>query len=201
MMSLNDQDLELLEAYVDGELDGADDQELRHRLDSEPALSAALETLRAEAHVRAAVWKGYEPDEQAIRRLIARIDTSVDRNTIWAHRLSKIRMVSAAAACVVLGLLLGRISLPGGAPVNSAPSISNTTSVDLPLNGQPRMVTPDQSGPVRFRIVDDKGNPIAIQPFKSSKQADEFLRDLASWQRSQAQLRTSGTTMPSSGQF
>ena len=203
MMPLTDTDLELLETYVDGELSGADEEELRRRLDAEPALAAALETLRAEAHVRSQVWKGYEPDEASVRRLIERVDASVDRNTIWAHRLSKIRTVSAAAACIVLGVLIGRVTFSSGHGTgDNGQAITNTTSVKMP-GGQPRLVTvpPQQGGPVQFRIVDSNGNPITLQPFSSQKEADDFLIDLARWQHEQEQLRQAGTTLPSSGKF
>ena len=201
MTSLTDQDLELLEAYVDGELSGADEEELRRRLDAERGLAAALETLRAEAHVRTQVWKGYEPDEAAVRRLIERVDASVDRNTIWAHRLSKIRTLSAAAACVVLGVLIGRVTFSGHSPADGG--ISNATRVDAPGGGPARIIAPShqQGGPVQFRIVDGSGNPITLQPFNSQKEADDFLLDLARWQHEQEQLRQTGTTMPSSGKF
>src|SRR4051812_43662603 len=147
MMSMTDQDLELLEAYVDGELSGADEEELRRRLDAEPALAAALETLRAEAHVRSQVWKGYEPDEAAVRRLISRVDASVDRNTIWAHRLSKIRTYGSAAACIVVGVLIGRVTFSSGHN-NTPPSVTNPIRVDMP-GGAPRIVRsalPQQGG-------------------------------------------------------
>jgi len=202
MMSMTDQDLELLEAYVDGELSGADEEELRRRLDAEPGLAAALETLRAEAHVRSQVWKGYEPDETAVRRLIARVDASVDRNTIWAHRLSKIRGVSAAAACIVLGVFIGHAAFSSGPGPGNAPSISNPTRVGVPAGGPPRLATgPQREGPVQYQIVDDSGKAITLQPFSSQKEGEDFLLDLARWQREQEQLRQGGTTLPSTGKF
>jgi len=201
MTSLTDQDLELLEAYMDGELSGADEDELRRRLDGEPGLAAALETLRAEAHVRSQVWKGYEPDEAAVRRLIARVDASVDRNTIWAHRLSKIRVLSAAAACIVLGVLIGRVTFSSHEASDGG--ISNATRVDAHRGGPARLIPAphQQGGPVQFRIVDGNGTPITLQPFNSQKEADDFLLDLARWQHEQEQLRQGGTTLPSSGKF
>jgi hypothetical protein len=147
------------------------------------------------------VWKGYEPDEAAVRRLIARVDASVDRNTVWAHRLSKIRTGSAAAACIVLGVLIGRVTFSSHEAADGG--IPGATRVEARGGGTPRIIAAphQQGGPVQFRIVDGNGTPITLQPFSSQKDADDFLLDLARWQHEQEQLRQSGTTMPSSGKF
>src|SRR5690349_663987 len=109
MPVLSEQDLEQLEAYVDGELSTSDEDALRARLAAEPILAEAMRRVRADRDIRMAVWKGYEPDEAAVARLIARIDASVDRTTNWAYTLRNLKRVSAAAACIVLGVLIGRV--------------------------------------------------------------------------------------------
>src|SRR5690348_5379612 len=115
-----DPEFEMLSAFVDGELSADEETSLRHRLEAEPELAAAIEALRADRKVRSALWASYEPDEATVQRLIDRVDRAIDRNTVWSYRLSRIRTASAAAACIVVGILIGRITLgPGaGPPVN-----------------------------------------------------------------------------------
>src|SRR5207247_10391865 len=106
---------ELFSAYVDGELSPAEQETLSRRLEAEPALAAAVEAFRADRTARAALWQSCEPDEAAVGRLIDRVDRAIDRHTVWSYRLSRIRIASAAAACIVLGVGIGRLTFGPGA--------------------------------------------------------------------------------------
>src|ERR671913_63264 len=93
MPVVSEQDIEQLEAYVDGELTTTEEDALRARL----------------------------------ARLVAKVDAAVDRETSWSYRISTFRRVAAAAACIVLGVLIGRTAdndgramMPGG-PVAQVP--------------------------------------------------------------------------------
>src|SRR2546422_451286 len=107
-MSVSDTDLELLETFLDGELPEDQTEILRRRLIFETALASELETLRSERAMRIAVWKSMEPTSGAITQAVARVDRGVGNHLWWNRTLSRTRMVSAAAACIVIGLLLGR---------------------------------------------------------------------------------------------
>ena len=98
-MSLtSEENLELLEAYLDGELTTSEEESLRARMSAEPSLAATMQALRAGRSVRAEAWKSFEPAPAQVERLMTRVHASVDRNTIWAARLSKLRVVTSAAA-------------------------------------------------------------------------------------------------------
>src|SRR5437016_581857 len=162
-MSEADQELdEMLSAYVDGELSAEDEQQLQRRLEAEPSaepnLVATIEALRADRTTRAALWKSCEPDEAAVARLLERVDRAIDRQTVWSYRLSKIRIVSAAAACIVLGVLIGRVTFgpAAGRPVDSvlprAPGVGQvnvTNPVAAPV-------------PAQVRIVDGRGQQVLL---------------------------------------
>src|SRR5918993_3383038 len=81
MPVVSEQDIEQLEAYVDGELSTGAEDALRARLQAEPILAEAMRRVRADRDIRMAVWKGYEPNEVAVSRLVAKVDAAVDRNT------------------------------------------------------------------------------------------------------------------------
>jgi len=49
-----------------------------------------------------------EPASGVIAHAVARVDRGVGNHLWWNRTLSRTRMVSAAAACIVIGLFLGR---------------------------------------------------------------------------------------------
>src|SRR4051812_3978762 len=125
-MPVTDDQLELLEAYVDGELPVAEEDAVRRRLESEPALHQVLDGLRGEREVRAAVWRSYEPSDASVRRLVATIERKVDANTIWSHRLSRWRLPLATAACILVGFGIGWIGRGSGGPTSLTPVATNS---------------------------------------------------------------------------
>ena len=198
-MSLTtDQDLELLEAFADGELGQQDEQALRARLASEPQLAALLEAVRADRAVRAQVFRSFEPDDATVERLISRVHGSVDRNTTWAARLSKLRVASSAAACVLIGLLIGRVAYRTPPASTNVPSGPMSVVQVPPSQGAPGGVT---NVPVQFRIVDANNQPVTLQPFNSAREAQEFIEDLRRWEQRQEQIRRGEGTAPTIESF
>src|SRR5436190_17786800 len=105
-MPVTDQQLEMLEAYLDGELPAEQEAACRRQIEAETELSAALDALRAEHDSRVVVWSSYEPSDAAVARLIERVEAAVDRHNVWAYRLARWRIPSAAAACILVGFLV-----------------------------------------------------------------------------------------------
>src|SRR5262245_61665012 len=114
-----DSEMEMLSAFIDGELSAEESATLQVRVAADPKLASAIEQLRADRTVRAALWQSFEPDEAAVGRLIDKVDRSIDRQTVWAHRLANLRIISSVAACIVVGLLIGRVTFgPRGGPID-----------------------------------------------------------------------------------
>jgi hypothetical protein len=177
---------ELLSAYVDGELSADEEQQVRARLETEPALVATVEALRADRRARAALWQSCEPDEAAVQRLIDRVDRAIDRQTVWSYRLSKTRTLSAAAACIVVGLLVGRMTFgPRGGPVEPIMGPQGSGGV-MPVD-HPIL----RSAPAQVRIVDGRGQ-VTIQRFNTVEEAQQFIRDFQQLQMEQEQLQNAG---------
>jgi hypothetical protein len=185
-MSLSEQDLELLEAYTDGELTTAEEDALRERLSAEPELAAAMAAVRAERNLRLAIWKSYEPDEAAVQRLVSRVDAAVDRNTMWAHRMGSFRRWSAAAACILIGIMIGRVGNNSGGGLYPTVPVGQVTPV---------------SSPIEYPIVNDYGHAVGVQRFNSAKEANEFFEELARWQKAREQIRNGQMMMPMTERF
>src|SRR3954469_19549059 len=126
-MSVTDSDLEQLETLLDGEMPQGDAEVLRRRLIFEPALSAAMQTLETERALRVQVWQSMEPDQAAMDRVAARVDRKMNNHLRFSRSLSTFRRLTTAAACIVIGLMVGRYGnwdrlTGGGAP----PANTNT---------------------------------------------------------------------------
>jgi anti-sigma factor RsiW len=207
----SDADLELLEAYLDGELTTTEEESLRARMSADPALAATMDALRADRSVRAAVWQSFEPAPAQVDRLLARVHASVDRNTIWAARLSKLRVVTSAAACILLGFVIGRVAhrpaeSDGGAGVSGGIAAVRPSGglnvVQVPQGQMPAGVTNVNNAPaVQFRIVDGNNQPVTLQPFNSAREAQEFIDAWHRWTRHQEQLRNGGGAVPAEESF
>ena len=72
MNGVPDNDLELLEAWLDDALSASDVQRVGQRLASEPELAAEMARLRVERAARLAVWQSMTPGETDAKRFAAR---------------------------------------------------------------------------------------------------------------------------------
>ena len=169
-MSLSDCDLELLESHLDGELSVADDEALRERMNIEPELATVLETLRAERDARRGAFVMMEPDDAAVTRFnrsASRELARIDRESFWKNTASRLRVVAAAAACLVIGFSVARISDSG--VLNRGPSAQLG-----PL---------DPASPaVEVILTDSQGRQLGVQRFTSEERARQFVTDCKRWQ-------------------
>jgi hypothetical protein len=86
MPVVSEQDLEQLEAYVDGEMSTGEEDALRARMQASrswPRRCAAC------ARIAISAWRYGKGTSQrsTVARLIAKVDESVDRNTNWSYTL------------------------------------------------------------------------------------------------------------------
>src|SRR5688572_6094669 len=168
-MSVSDADLELLETYLDGELPRAEGDALIDRLRTEPALAGAIETLKSERATRAVVWQSYEPSQASVDQLVDRVERKVDNHWQWAKRLSRLRFVSGAAACIVVGVLmgyLGRGQNQPGSPPPQGTLVSNQAGPSL------------ATGPVIVPIYNEYGQVVAYQQFDTATEANSFVEEM-----------------------
>jgi anti-sigma factor RsiW len=188
-MLLADSDLELLESYLDGELSVAEDEALRDRMNIEPALASALENLRAERDARRSAFSAMEPDDATVERFnrhASREIQRLDREFFWQRTSKTLRIVSAAAACLVIGFSIGRIADSG--VLNHQPGDRNRPSVAAAEAG---------ANAVEVVLTDDRGQEIGVQRFPTREKANEFIHDCDSWQQRQRLLHDANVIMTS----
>src|SRR5579872_2987588 len=102
-MAVNENDLELLHEYVDGELPVADCEGLWRRLAIERDLMGELDRLRADHAIRTMVWSSLEPDETTVARLEAKIMHATRREDFMSWGGNALRICTSAAALILFG--------------------------------------------------------------------------------------------------
>src|SRR5258705_14025320 len=117
MNEMTDNEMEMLEAFLDEELGEQQRDEMRARLNSEPALAAELERLRGERQTRQTLFNSLEGGEEAVvDRIMANlvgpavpdIAAKMSGTAGPTHRhVRRMLFAVAAAACIVLGFLIG----------------------------------------------------------------------------------------------
>ena len=176
----SEHDLEQLEALLDGELTVDDEYALRQRIASEPALAAALESLRAQRDLRSLVWRAAEPDEAQVGALVSGVRGAVRRDQVWNTRLRALRYVSGLAACVAIGFMMGRF-LPYGASTENQGNGIVFESQRGPVQevADTRAVPPPpRTSGFKVLLTDNYGRVIAEQRFDTFNEARDFTEDL-----------------------
>lgn len=147
VMSVSDQDLELLENYLDDEVIGADLDGLRKRLASDQELTLAMSELRVNRQMRQQFFTSCEPSQKSIDSLIRGVRQGTTRQRVLAGRSGVLRRAGSLAACLLFGFLAGhgwRIA-PGVAPTGAvSPMVRGP-------GGTERITTNDGArGPMKF---------------------------------------------------
>ena len=165
-MSLSDSDLEQLESHLDGELSVAEDEALRDRMNIEPELATMLETLRAERDARRASFVAMEPDDATVERFnrhTSREIQRIDRETFWKNTASRLRVVAAAAACLVIGFSVGRIADSGVLDRQPGQNVAAAADPAKPF--------------VEVLLTDEGGQQLGVQRFTSHDDARQFITE------------------------
>jgi membrane-associated protease RseP (regulator of RpoE activity) len=127
---VSEQDLDLLEEYLDGELGAQDVERVNVRLAEEPAFAAALSEIREQRGVRQALWLQLEPTEQHARQFASSTIREARKQDTWQRMARYTRFGSVAAACVLVGIFVGWLGRDRG-PTGFNPVSPNTVSAPL----------------------------------------------------------------------
>ena len=167
MNSVNENDLDLLESYLDDELTGRELEALRQRLSSEPQLATAIDELKSQRQMRQQFFAACEPDQASVERLVQSVNQNVTRELAWSERNRSLRSWGSLAACLLVGLFLGR-AMRGTGQI-SAPAPHETAVVSTPVS-TPTIQTAD--GPRDTRLVFD--GPSVINPNLKNRSPSNF---------------------------
>jgi len=160
---VSDEDIELLENYLDGALSPGEAERVGRRLARDLEWAGALEQLRAQRGVRREVWESLEPSrplaDAAGRAAVAR--------AISAERWSRATRFARRAAAVAAGLL---VAFTGGWVARGrVPAPAGTPSAPAPME-------------IQVALTDEGGNIIAVQHFADPARARQFAEDVGRWQ-------------------
>ena len=152
---MNEQDVELLESYLDDELTGRALEALRLRLSTEPQLAAGIDELRAQREVRQQFFAACQPDEASVNRLIQSVRRETTRDVVWGERNRKLRRASGLAACLAFGFIAGRtlhnnaacrrrlwprILVPQSPAMCNSPALCNPMSIQIGTSRSPATI-------------------------------------------------------------
>lgn len=178
---LTDQDLELLEAYLDDALPADEVERAAHRLSEDLALLAALQSMRAERTARAAVFTSLEPTPAEADAIAKNIIRAARRSRLIGVGWRASQFAAAVAASILLGLgggwfIWGRshVSPSQAFPtvaVNNIPSVAPQPVADSSIANLP-------PGPYQVALTDEHGNVLAVQKFNHLDEAKQFANDL-----------------------
>jgi anti-sigma factor RsiW len=189
-MAVHDNDIEILHAYLDGELPVPECEGLWRRLAVEPELTAELDRLRTEHDVRQSVWSSLEPTDQAVAMTAHRIFKAARRNELVSMFNRGMLLVSSIAAMVLVGFSLGWMEHGHNSGMAVQPSAggSGTPTVASNMGGG---LSP-QSTEVSLR--DSSGHVFSIN-FGSHEEAQQFADDIETAQRNR-EAQGSNTVVP-----
>jgi anti-sigma factor RsiW len=160
MAQIDDNDLEMLEAFLDEELDEVRREQLLRRLSSDQNLSVELESLRREREARVSMFRSLEGGEVAVvERALGEVTRLQRKRESRIVRIRRVIYATAAAACIVIGFLAGWMGAMGGK--------STVQAVEPPY---------------RVELHDETGQTLAVQRFDTFEKAREFSQDLEQWQ-------------------
>jgi anti-sigma factor RsiW len=184
-MAVNDNDIELLDSYLDGELPMSECEGLWRRLAVEPELAAELDRLRADAATRQIVYSSLEPADDILASLQRNILKSARKESLRATYNRYVRRFATIAACLLFGVSIGWWGnatyptfahgwlTPGGN--SSMASAGNTLLGVAPVTSVPAA----PHGKFIVNIRDGSGQVIATQQFNTYDEAKQFVDDYA----------------------
>ncbi len=187
-MSVLDDDLELLEAHLDGELPPTEEESLGERLNAEPGLAAALKGLRLDRELRHRAWQSMEPKRSAVEafsRAASRQIQAAAGEQFWQRTSGRLRGIAAAAACLLIGFSLGRIVNSGVLNPQSSPgpTVAGSGSNPIAATGGRQSDRPDDGDAFEVLVTDDRGLQIGVHRFPTRQSATEFVNHVNQYQR------------------
>jgi len=160
---LNDRDLELISAYIDGQLSAEERREVERRLDNEANLRLAYEELRATVQVLRDLEPVRPPRSFTLDPANVALQRPPATRLGWG-RLLQVAGVFAAVLVAAIGTLSVIGSLGGSAPASAPMAAAPTAAPASPLELRESAPTPARGDSVAAPAALDNGSePVAPQ--------------------------------------
>jgi hypothetical protein len=211
---MRENDLEILETWLDGELPDEQVEQLRRRIADEPELAQAIDQLRGERQLRSQCWQTFESSNADVETLIASVRRNVQREEMWNFRLGTLRRFSGIAASITVVFMAGWLAhsrlhvaspdafssspeSPAAQPIASnIPSTNNQIQFQQPGNinfvGAP--IAPRMPGirPANYQLqIRDRQGHVWVQPLDKLDDPNKFMADVNRFESQQQQPRQS----------
>lgn len=174
---MNEQDIELLETYLDGALEPAGVHSLERRLAAEPSLAAELQRLRNGRALRMQLWESFEPAEESSQRILDQIQAREARRAWYWRILDHRERIAAAAACIAVFL----IGWQWGRNVNAYRMVPSGGANSQPVSLITQEQLPSSQGNVyEVRLNDASGKVVRVERFSSLQDAQRFIEEVKS---------------------
>lgn len=170
---ISEQDLELLEMHLDGELDTAEKAVLEQRIGSNAELAAELERVKQTRQARMQLWASAEPTVNVADRMLAKILVREEHRS-WFNRILDNRdRIVAMAACIAVFLMGWQWGKDAGPYQMIQTGVPTAQPVRLITQEQ---VPAGQSSIFVVRVTDESGNIIKEQNFKTLAEAQNYIQ-------------------------
>jgi hypothetical protein len=176
-MAVHDNDIELLNSYLDGELPVPECEGLWRRLAVEPELTAELDRLRTEHDVRQTVWASLEPTDQSVARTAHQVFKAARRSELVSMFNRGMLLVSSIAALVLVGFSIGWMERSHGSGMAAQPGAVGAPSSQM-ASSMGQIARP----PTEVSLRDASGHVFSIR-FNSQDEARQFADDIETAQR------------------
>lgn len=169
---ISEQDIQLLEMHLDGQLTDAENALLTKRLEGDAQLAAELARLTNDRRVRAELWAPLEGDENAGEAVLSAVTARVSRRN-WFYRILDHReKIAAAAACVAVFLM----GWQWGRNVNAYRMHPGSGAAGTPV----RLITQQQvptgtANVFEVRVTDESGNLLRLERFRTLQEAQAYI--------------------------
>jgi hypothetical protein len=162
---LNDRDLELISAYIDGQLSAEERREIERRLDNEANLRLAYEELRATVQALRDLEPVRPPRSFTLDPAKVALQRPPATRLGWG-RLLQVAGVFAAVLVAAIGTLSVIGSLGSGAPASAPMVVAPTNAPAPPLELRESAPTPERSDTAAApAALDDGSGPVAPQAY------------------------------------
>jgi anti-sigma factor RsiW len=177
---LNDRDLELISAYIDGQLSAEERREVERRLDNEANLRLAYEELRATVQVLRDLEPVRPPRSFTLDPANVALQRPPATRLGWG-RLLQVAGVFAAVLVAAIGTLSVIGSLGSGAPASAPMVAAPTTAPASPLELRESAPTPERSDIAAAPATLDDGSGLVAPQARATVVATEVaaLPDVA----------------------
>jgi anti-sigma factor RsiW len=177
---LTEADYEILDQYLDEELSDEEARRVEARLAAEPELSAAVIEMRSLRDQCQGYFASLE-DDRAAGRVMDNVHAAIQRRRRMELTYQSLRWVSAAAACVLVGLLIWS-AIPKG----------DGDGPGVPTGAQPTYYS--------VQLTDAAGQVVAAQRCTSLDEARRVADELRRYQEQLERAQT-GDLMPVAERF